>query len=109
MQVKAGGGPAADSECLMEPALEYHAPESLEAAVVGIEEQGGLVKGFAFVVPRQPVDVPETLVDELTRHAERSLAPHQRPRAIRLVADLPRTATGKLQRFRLKEGVSRAP
>ena len=41
MQVKAGRGPAADSECLMEPALEYHAPESLERAVAMLAEEPG--------------------------------------------------------------------
>jgi benzoate-CoA ligase len=37
------------------------------------------------------------------RFLEAALAPHQRPREIRIVSELPRTATGKLQRFRLRE------
>ena len=56
----------------------------------------------AFVVPRDG-RVATTIGKELGEIAERTLAPHQRPREIRLVAELPRTATGKLQRFRLRE------
>ena len=46
--------------------------------------------------------VPET-ARNVRGYLEAALAPHQRPRAIRVVSELPRTATGKLQRFRLRE------
>ena len=86
----------------VEAALLAH-PQVLDAGVIGMEEPGGLIKGYAFVVPREGAAAPEALLAELKRHAEETLPPHQRPRAIRLVAELPRTATGKLQRYRLKE------
>ena len=77
-------------------------PAVLEAAVVGAEEASGLVKTFVFVVPKNGGPDASELTDELRRLAETSLPPHQRPREIRVVRELPRTDTGKLQRFRLK-------
>lgn len=88
----------------VEAALLAH-PQVLDAGVVGMEEPGGLIKGFAFVVPRPNAPPAEALLADLKRHADETLPPHQRPRAIRLVSELPRTATGKLQRYRLKEQV----
>jgi len=88
----------------VEAALLKH-PAVLEAGVVGAEEASGLVKPFVFVVPRDAtVDAP-ALQAELMRHAEKMLPSHQRPREIFVVQELPRTATGKLQRFKLKEQV----
>lgn len=80
-------------------------PGVLEAGVVGAEEIGGLIKPFVFVVPRDPAGT--SLADELRRLLEGSLPPHQRPREIIIVRELPRTATGKLQRFRLREELRR--
>ena len=51
---------------------------------------------------------PERLVAELTELVAARLATHQRPRHITVVEALPRTATGKLQRFILKGSVERA-
>jgi len=78
-------------------------PEVLEGGVVGAPEAGGLIKPFVFVVPRDPAGAPEALQADVRRFLEAALAPHQRPREIRIVSELPRTATGKLQRFRLRE------
>lgn len=86
----------------VEAALRTH-PDVADAGVVGAEDAGGLVKPFAFVVPRGPV--ADELSEALARLAERTLAPHQRPRRIFVVAELPRTATGKLERYRLREQV----
>jgi len=86
----------------VEAAMLKH-PAVLEAGVVGAEEASGLIKTFAFVVPREETTDAGALTAELKRLAESSLPPHQRPREIRVVRELPRTATGKLQRFRLKE------
>ena len=83
----------------VEAALLRH-PRVADAGVVGAEDGSGLVKPFAFVVPRNPDDA--ALVDELARLADDTLETHQRPKRIALVPDLPRTATGKLQRFRLR-------
>ena len=75
-------------------------PGVAEAAVVGARDAGGLVKAFAFVVARNGAPA-ERLVGELEGLAAR-LPTHQRPRRIAVVDALPRTATGKLQRFVLR-------
>src|SRR5262245_46459060 len=77
-----------------------------EAAVVGAAEAGGLVKAFAFVVAKNGAHRAR-LTDELAALTVEHLAPHQRPRRITLVDELPRTATGKLQRFVLKDRIER--
>jgi benzoate-CoA ligase family protein len=79
-------------------------PGVAEAAVVGAAEAGGLVKPFAFVVAKNGAR-RGGLPDELAALAAERLPPHQRPRRIEVVDELPRTATGKLQRFVLKERV----
>jgi benzoate-CoA ligase family protein len=84
----------------VEGALLGH-PDVADAGVVGAPAPGGLVKTFAFVVAR--AGAGDALVKELRELAERKLAPYQRPREIVLVDELPRTATGKLQRFILRE------
>ena len=78
-------------------------PGVLDGGVVGAEEAGGLIKPFVFVVPRDPAAEPEALRADVRRFLEGALPPHQRPREVRIVSELPRTATGKLQRFRLRE------
>lgn len=88
----------------VEAALLSH-PDVADAGVVGAEEEGGLVKAFAFVVPRRPEVAPDGLVESLARLLDERLAPHQRPRRIFVVDELPRTATGKLQRFALRRQV----
>jgi benzoate-CoA ligase family protein len=84
----------------VEAALLTH-PDVDEVGVVGASEASGLVKPFAFVVPRQ-AGAGEDLVAALHVLAAEKLPAHQRPRRIRLVDALPRTATGKLQRFALR-------
>lgn len=84
----------------VEAVLASH-PAVAEAAVVGARDVGGLVKPFAFVVADDGL-APDRLVPELTALAAERLASHQRPRHIAVVDALPRTATGKLQRFVLK-------
>ena len=86
----------------VEAALMKH-PAVLEAGVVGAAEASGLVKPFVFVVPRDAATEPGAFRSELMRLAEQTLPSHERPRDIRIVSELPRTATGKLQRFKLKE------
>lgn len=88
----------------VEAALLSH-PAVLEAGVVGAEEGSGLVKPFVFVVPRDAAADAAGLRAELMRYAERTLPTHQRPREVVVVSELPRTATGKLQRFKLKEQI----
>jgi len=74
----------------------------LEAAVIGID-QGGLVKTCAFVRLKPDFIAHDALADELKSFVKSRLAPHKYPRDILFVDDLPKTATGKIQRFRLRE------
>jgi benzoate-CoA ligase family protein len=77
-------------------------PAVLEAAVVGREDAEGLVKPDAYVVLKSiDADQPR-LIDELRQLCRSQLAPYQYPRGIHFVAELPKTATGKIQRFRLR-------
>ncbi|MBF6590297.1 MAG: benzoate-CoA ligase family protein [Ktedonobacterales bacterium] len=86
----------------VENALAGH-PAVLEAAVVGREDADGLVKPMAFVVLRPGVEATPTLEEELKLYIKQTLQPHKYPRWIEFVAELPKTATGKIQRYRLRE------
>ena len=85
----------------VETVLRAH-PDVLEVGVVGAVAAGGLVKTVAFVVARGACDA-DALPAALASHAAAKLPTHQRPRQIRVVDELPRTVTGKLQRFVLRE------
>ena len=87
----------------IENVLIAHASVS-ECAVVGVpdEARGQIVK--AFVVPAAGVGGTDTLARELQDFVKAELAPYKYPRAIEFVAELPRTLTGKLQRYRLRAG-----
>jgi benzoate-CoA ligase len=74
----------------------------LEAAVVGREDQDRLVKPHAFVVLKEPASATPELADELKRFVKDKIAPYKYPRWIDFVTDLPKTATGKIQRFKLR-------
>jgi 2-aminobenzoate-CoA ligase len=75
-----------------------------ECAVVGVpdEARGQIVK--AFIVPAAGVGGTDTLARDLQDFVKSELAPYKYPRAIEFVAELPRTLTGKLQRYRLRAG-----
>lgn len=77
-------------------------PAVSEVGVVGAEDDSGLVKPFAFVVPRDPAADAQALAADLEAFTAERLRTYQRPRRIAVVPELPRTATGKLQRFKLK-------
>ena len=85
----------------VEAALITH-PVVLEAAVVGHEDEEGLVKPKAFVVLRAATEDAPDMAEVLRQHVKASLAPHKYPRWIEFVAELPKTATGKIQRFKLR-------
>jgi 4-hydroxybenzoate-CoA ligase/benzoate-CoA ligase len=85
----------------VEAALVGH-PSVLEAAVVGREDEHGLIKPKAFVVVRPGVDTSPALVEELQRFVKERLAPFKYPRWIEFLDALPKTATGKIQRFKLR-------
>ena len=78
-------------------------PAVLEAAVVGAEDDDGLVKPYAFVVLKQDQSPSEAMKEMLKQHVKTTLQPHKYPRWISFVAELPKTATGKTQRFRLRQ------
>lgn len=83
----------------VEATLMQH-PAILEAAVIGVEDHEGLTKTKAFVVVKPGQSVQEA---ELKSFVKDRLAPYKYPRMIELIAELPKTATGKIQRFKLRE------
>ncbi|CAG0956120.1 partial 2-aminobenzoate-CoA ligase, partial [Rhodocyclaceae bacterium] len=99
MIVSAGyniAGPEVESALLAHPAVA-------ECGVVGVpdEERGQIVK--AVVVLREGQVPSEALARELQDFVKRTIAPYKYPRAVEFAAALPRTETGKLQRFRLRQ------
>jgi benzoate-CoA ligase len=85
----------------VEAALVKH-PAILEAAVVGREDQDRLVKPWAFVVLKEPESASAALALELQAFVKARIAPYKYPRWVEFVAELPKTATGKIQRFKLR-------
>nr|WTB34244.1 AMP-binding protein [Streptomyces sp. NBC_00830] len=87
----------------VEDALLRH-PQVAEAAVVGRPDElrGQIV--VAYVVPREGASPS---ADDLRTYMKGELAPHKCPRVIEFLPALPRTATGKLQRFRLRTEADR--
>ena len=86
----------------VEAALIHH-PAVLEAAVVGRTDNDGLTKPEAFVVLQSGVEPSGMLAEELKMHVKATLTPVKYPRWIEFVAELPKTATGKIQRYRLRD------
>jgi len=83
----------------VEATLMQH-PSVLEAAVIGKEDADGLTKTKAYVVLKSGQSVTD---EELKAFVKERLAPYKYPRFIEFVDELPKTATGKIQRFRLRE------
>ena len=85
----------------VEATLVRH-PAVLESAVVGKEDTDRLVKPKAFVVLKEPWKASDELADELKGFVKDKIAPYKYPRWIEFVGELPKTATGKIQRFKLR-------
>jgi 2-aminobenzoate-CoA ligase len=90
-------GPEVESALLTHEAVA-------EAGVVGVpdDERGQIVKAFVVLKPGRTGD--DALVRALQEHVKAGIAPYKYPRAIEFRDALPRTETGKLQRFRLRDG-----
>jgi benzoate-CoA ligase len=91
----------------VEATLIQH-PAVLEAAVVGQEDEDRLVKPRAYVVLKDPAGASEPLAAELRAFVKDKIAPYKYPRWIDFVPELPKTATGKIQRFKLRQGTTTA-
>jgi benzoate-CoA ligase len=100
--IKAGGIWVSPAE--VEAVLVEH-DDVLEAAVVGSRDAAGLEITVAYVVPRQGRTVDE---EAIAAHCRERMAAFKRPRRLFVVDELPKTATGKVQRFRLRERAAAA-
>jgi benzoate-CoA ligase len=98
--LKSGGQWVSPAE--VEAALVAH-DAVLECGVVGHDDGQGLVKPLAFVVLKPGRAGSPELADELKRFVKERIAVYKCPRWITFVADLPKTATGKIQRYKLRE------
>jgi benzoate-CoA ligase len=86
----------------VEACLMTH-PAVLEAAVIGAMDNDGLVKPKAYVVLKEGQQADEAL---LQSHVKSQLAPYKYPRWIEFTDALPKTATGKIQRFKLRQAAA---
>lgn len=86
--------------------LEHSAVQ--EAAVVGFEDGNQLTKPAAFVVVKSGHEQTAQLQEQLRQHLLSRLAPHKCPQSLEFVNELPKTATGKIQRYKLRQTSSAA-
>jgi len=99
MIVSAGyniAGPEVEGALLAHPAVA-------ECGVIGVadEERGQIVK--AFVTLKAGFAADDAMAKQLQEHVKQSIAPYKYPRAVEFIASMPRTETGKLQHFRLRQ------
>jgi acyl-coenzyme A synthetase/AMP-(fatty) acid ligase len=86
----------------VEDALVSH-PAVLEAAVVAKKDEHGLVKPKAYVVLKKDRRPSDKLAKDIQLFVKKSIAPYKYPRWIEFTKKLPRTSTGKIQRYKLRE------
>ncbi len=86
----------------VESTLMQH-PLVLESAVIGVADGDGLTRAKAFVVLKDAKLGNDALIEELKTFVKSKLAPYKYPRQLEFVAELPKTATGKIQRFKLRD------
>lgn len=77
-------------------------PAVLEAAVIGAQDADGLLKPKAYVLLKSEFTASVQLQTDLQSHVKSKLTPYKYPRWVEFVEDLPKTVTGKIQRFRLR-------
>jgi benzoate-CoA ligase len=92
----------------VEAALQTH-PDVLEAAVVAWPDADRLVKPKAFVVLKDKDKADAAMARALQEHVKARLAPYKYPRWIEFRSELPKTATGKIQRFKLRAEAPEPP
>lgn len=85
----------------VEAALMTHSAV-LEAAVIGVADEQDLIKPKAYIVLKSGIERSPQLIEELQAHVKSRLAPYKYPRWVEFTDELPKTATGKIQRFKLR-------
>jgi benzoate-CoA ligase len=85
----------------VEGALLSHA-DVLEAAVIGQPDDDNLIKPKAYIVVKAGIEANAALAEKLQQHVKSKLAPYKYPRWVEFAGELPKTATGKIQRFKLR-------
>ena len=98
--IKAGGIWVSPLE--VENSLLEH-PCVLETGVTGSSDDDGLIKPKAFIVLKDGYEASPELAKELSQFVKSRIAPYKFPRWIKFVPELPKTATGKIQRFKLRQ------
>ena len=86
----------------IEDTLMSH-PAVLECAVIGKKDESGLTKPKAFIIPKKGFEPSEELAKEIQAYVKKSIAPYKYPRWVDFVKTLPKTSTGKIQRYKLRE------
>jgi benzoate-CoA ligase len=86
----------------VESVLQSH-PAVLESGVIGVPNADGLVKGRAYVVLKDNHEPTDELVRELQAFVKTNTEPHKYPHSIVFVSELPKTTSGKIQRFQLRQ------
>ncbi|MBN2476623.1 MAG: benzoate-CoA ligase family protein [Pirellulales bacterium] len=92
----------------VEGLLQQH-PAVLESGVVGTADRDGLIKPRAYVVLKDGHHGSPELARELQDFVRKHTAPHKYPRSVVFVEDLPKTATGKIKRYKLREMAASEP
>ncbi|MCB0009018.1 MAG: long-chain fatty acid--CoA ligase, partial [Anaerolineales bacterium] len=78
-------------------------PAVVECAVVAKADQSDLIKPKAYVVLQDGENPSEALAEQLIDYCREHMSAYKRPRWVEFVDDLPKTATGKIQRFKLRD------
>jgi benzoate-CoA ligase len=103
--MKAGGFWVSPAE--VEAAIVTH-PAVLECAVVGCEDETRLTRPMAFVVLKTGATPSTDLAEAIKSHVKTRVAPYKSPRWVQFVDQLPKTATGKIQRYKLRASLTAA-